>query len=77
MDFVKYPIYDLYPLARTDLIQMFLDAQGFSEEDFDHRLALGCLKILKKEIPVSGGGKDTQEYRNRVLALLTNACGSS
>lgn len=77
MGFVKYPIYDLYPLARTDLIQMFLDAQGFSEEDFDHRLALRCLKILKREIPVSGGDKDTREYRSRVLTLLKMACGSS
>lgn len=80
MGFVKYPIYDLYALARTDLIKTFLDASGFSEEDFDQRLALGCLKTLKREIPVSGNGsvsgtgEDAQHYRERVLGLLKKAC---
>jgi len=73
MGFVKYPIYDLIPLSRTDLIKTFLNKKGFSEEDFNHRLALGCLKILKKEIPVSGGDKETQEYRKRVLGILNKA----
>lgn len=70
MGLVKYPIYDLYPLARTDLVKTFLDRKGFSEKNFNYRLVLGCLKILKKEIPVSGGDDKTQEYRSRVLALL-------
>ncbi|MDO8560674.1 MAG: aminoglycoside phosphotransferase family protein [bacterium] len=70
MGFVKYPIYDLDPLGKTDIIKVFLKMKGFSEEDFNHRLALGCLKILKKEIPVSGGDKETEEYRGRVLTLL-------
>lgn len=70
MGFVKYPIYDLDPLGKTDIVKVFLDRKGFSEEDFNYRLALGCLKILKKEIPVSGGDEETQEYRNRVLGLL-------
>jgi hypothetical protein len=39
MGFVKYPIYDMYPLARTNLVQTFLAARGFSEEDFNRRLA--------------------------------------
>jgi aminoglycoside phosphotransferase (APT) family kinase protein len=47
MGFVKYPIYDMYPLARTNLVQTFLAARGFSEEEFHHRLALGCLKTLR------------------------------
>lgn len=70
MGFVKYPIYDLDPLGETDIIQVFLKRRGFSETDFNYRLALGCLKVLKKEIPVSGGDKEVQEYRNRVLGLL-------
>lgn len=70
MGFVKYPIYDLYPLGRTDVVKLFLDKKGFSEQDFNYRLALGCLKILRKEIPVSGGNKETKKYRDRVLALL-------
>lgn len=74
--FVKYPIYDLLPLSRTDIVKIFLDIKGFSEKDFNHRLALGCLKILKKEIPVSGGDEETQEYRNRVLALLKKSLDS-
>lgn len=49
MGFVKYPIYDLYPLGRTDVVQLFLKKRGFSEKDFNYRLALGCLKILKKK----------------------------
>lgn len=68
--FVKYPIYDLDPLGKTDIVKVFLDRKGFSEEDFNHRLSLGCLKILKKEIPVLGGDKETEEYRERVLSLL-------
>ena len=70
MGFVKYPIYDLHPLGRTDIVQLFLDKKGFSEKDFNIRLALGCLKILKKEIPVIDGDEETQEYRYRVLSLL-------
>lgn len=70
MGFVKYPIYDLLPLSRTDIVKIFLNRKGFSEKDFNCRLALGCLKILKKEIPVSGGDEEMQEYRNRVLSLL-------
>jgi len=70
MGFVKYPIYDLDPLGKTDIIKVFLNRKGFSEVDFNYRLVLGCLKILKKEIPVSGGDKETQGYRSRVLNLL-------
>ena len=70
MGFVKYPIYDLDPLGKTDVVKTFLEKKGFSEDDFNYRLALGCLKILKKEIPVSGGDKETEEYRDRVLILL-------
>ena len=73
MGFVKYPIYDLDPLGKTDIVKVFLDRKGFSEEDFNYRLVLGCLKILKKEIPLSGGNDETQEYRNRVLGLLKNS----
>lgn len=76
MGFVKYPIYDLLPLSRTDLVKIFLNKKGFSEEDFNSRLALGCLKIMKKEIPVSGGNKETQQYRNRVLSLLNKSLSS-
>ena len=70
MGFVKYPIYDLYPLGRTDVVKIFLHKKGFSENDFHYRLALGCLKILKGEIPVSGGDTEMQKYRGRVVVLL-------
>ncbi|KKR08263.1 MAG: hypothetical protein UT32_C0002G0026 [Parcubacteria group bacterium GW2011_GWC2_39_14] len=76
MGFVKYPIYDLLPLSRTDVVKIFLDKKGFSEKDFSCRLALGCLKVLKKEIPVSGGDEETQEYRNRTLTLLKKSLNS-
>lgn len=76
MGFVKYPIYDLLPLSRTDVVKIFLDKKGFSEKDFNKRLALGCLKVLKKEIPVSGGDEETQTYRNRVLTLLKKSLDS-
>jgi hypothetical protein len=52
------------------LVKDFLNKQGFTEDDFNSRLALGCLKILKKEIPVSGGDEETQKYRERVLGIL-------
>lgn len=73
MGFVKYPIYDLDPLGKTDIIKVFLDRKGFFENDFNHRLALGCLKVLKKEILVSGGNDEMNEYRNRVLRLLSES----
>ena len=76
MGFVKYPIYDLYPLGRTDIVKTFLGKKGFSEKDFNIRLALGCLKILKKEIPITGGDEETQEYRHRVLSLLDKSINS-
>ena len=76
MGFVKYPIYDLYPLARTDIVKTFLDTKGFSEGDFNCRLALGCLKILKKEVLISGGDQETQEYRDRILDLLKKSLTS-
>ena len=70
MGFVKYPIYDLLPLSRTDIVDVFLERRGFTKEDFRIRLVLGCLKILKKEIPVTGGDEETEKYRDRVLNLL-------
>jgi hypothetical protein len=70
MAFVKYPIYDLQPISRTDLIQVFLRRHGFSEEEFGRRLVLGCLQVLKKEVPVLGGDIEMQKYRERVLSIL-------
>ncbi|MEK7187616.1 MAG: phosphotransferase [Patescibacteria group bacterium] len=70
MGFVKYPIYDLYPLGRTNIVEVFLKKAGFSKKDFKIRLALGCLKVLKKEIPISGGNTEMKKYRNRVLRLI-------
>jgi len=70
MGFVKYPIYDLIPLSRTNIIKLFSKSRGFSKKDFNLRLAIGCLKTLKKEIPVNGGNKEVQKYRKRVLNLL-------
>lgn len=70
MGFVKYPIRDLQPLSRTNLIPEFLHLHSFSFSDFNQRLALGCLKAFKKEIPPGGSDLDTQEYRKRVFELL-------
>ena len=76
MGFVKYPIYDLDPLGKTDIVKIFLNRKGFSEADFNYRLVLGCLKILKKEIPISGGDGETHEYRDRVIGLLKKGVDS-
>lgn len=73
MGFVKYPIYDLHPLSKTDVVEMFLDAMNFSQRDFSIRVALGCLKTLQKEIPFIQGNGETHRYRDRVLALLESA----
>lgn len=73
MGFVKYPIYDLFPLSRTNVVDLFLKKKGFTKKDFQPRLALGCLKILQKEIPVKGGDSEMIKYRNRVLSLLKTA----
>ena len=73
MGFVKYPIYDLFPLARTNIVETFLERTGFSKKDFASRLALGCLKILQEEISVSGGDGEEKIYRSRVLNLLNES----
>ena len=58
------------------IVKTFLDASGFSEEDFNQRLALRCLMTLEREIPVSGSGsvsgtgEDAQHNREQVLGLL-------
>jgi aminoglycoside phosphotransferase len=70
MGFVKYPIYDLRPLSRTNLIDDFLKTMNFTREEFSIRLILGCMKILQKEIPLNGGDQEIHEYRTRVLAIL-------
>jgi aminoglycoside phosphotransferase (APT) family kinase protein len=68
--FAKYPIYDLEPLSRTDLIERFVKQERFTIADFNVRLALMCLMILKKEVPVTGGGEKTDAYRARILDVL-------
>ena len=68
--FAKYPIYDLRPLSRTDLIERFVEQNGFTMADFNVRLALMCLMILRKEVPVTGGGEETDGYRARILDIL-------
>jgi hypothetical protein len=73
MGFVKYPIYDLHPLSKTNVVETFLDAMNFTKRDFSIRLALGCLKTLQREIPLDGGEVDTRGYRERVLTLLASA----
>jgi Phosphotransferase enzyme family len=70
MGFVKYPIYDLKPLSRTDIIDRFLDAMGFSRKDYSIRLILGCLKILQKEIPLKNGDEEMSSYGVRVYSIL-------
>lgn len=77
MGFVKYPIYDLIPLSRTNVIEYFLETMGFTQEEFSLRLILGCLKILKKEIPLEGGDGEMREYRDRVLSILKKELGRS
>lgn len=68
--FAKYPIYDLRPLSRTDLIESFVQRNGFTMANFNVRLALMGLMILKKEVPVTGGGEETDAYRERILDIL-------
>lgn len=68
--FAKYPIYDLRPLSRTDLVERFVEQNGFTMADFNVRLALMGLMILKKEVPVTGGDEETDAYRERILHIL-------
>ena len=70
MGFVKYPIYDLIPLSRTDLIDQFLETMNFSRGEFSIRLILGCLKIIQKEIPLENDNEETQQYKTRVTTIL-------
>lgn len=76
MGFIKYPIYDMLPLSRTSIVEEFLKRKGFSKDDFRIRLILGCMKILKDEIPITGGDKETEEYRTRILELLRESLGA-
>lgn len=68
--FVKYPICDLRPLSRTNIIQLFLQQNGFSEKDFKIRLAIGCLKTLKKEVPITDQDEETIRYKDHIFGLL-------
>jgi hypothetical protein len=47
-----------------------VECNGFTTADFNVRLALMCLMILKKEVPVTGGGEKTGVYRARILDVL-------
>ena len=73
MGFAKYPVYDLLPLSRTDVVDLFLETGKFSKREFSIRVALGCLKTLQKEIPVTETKAETRWYRDHVLGLLKSA----
>jgi Phosphotransferase enzyme family len=68
--FAKYPIYDIHPLNTAGFVPFLLDRTGVEPEQFDIRLALGCLATLQREIPVTGGDN---KYREHVLHLLADA----
>lgn len=68
LGFAKYPIYDLHPLNRAGMIEVLLREKGFSQRDFQIRLALGCLATLQREIPADG---PDNVYRTHVVGLLT------
>jgi len=71
LGFVKFPIYDLRPLSRTDLVETFLIMRKFTKRDFTIRLALGCLKTLQNEmVPINRAQSD---YGKRVVGLLNSA----
>lgn len=67
--FAKYPIYDIYPMIKTDVVRRFCRAAGYRTEEFRPRLALGCLAILQREIATGA----THAYRARVLRLLARS----
>ncbi len=68
--FAKYPIYDIHPMAKTDVIRRFCRAAGFRVEEFRPRLALGCLAILQREL---GTGVANRPYRSHILKLLAKS----
>ena len=65
--FAKYPIYDLHPLNKGGFIPYLLEEKRIARQDFEVRVALGCLVTLQREIPVAGGDSG---YRAHVLGLL-------
>lgn len=71
--FAKYPIYDLHPLNRAGFVPFLLERMEIDPRQFDIRVALGCLKILQREIGVSGG---EDRYREHVMQLLTGTLNS-
>jgi len=73
LGFAKYPIYDLHPLNREGMIEVLLREKGFSQQDFQIRLAVGCLVTLQQEIPADGPDK---AYRAHVVSLLAKAFDS-
>jgi len=73
LGFAKYPIYDLHPLNRAGMIEVLLREKGFSQRDFQIRLALGCLATLQREIPADG---PDNAYRTHVVGLLAKALDS-
>ena len=68
--FVKYPIYDLRPLNKAGIIAHLLEKHGATPTDFALRLAVGCLKTLKREIPADMGDSP---YCQHIFRLLDEA----
>jgi aminoglycoside phosphotransferase len=71
--FVKYPIYDLHPLNKAGLVAHLLEKRGVSPCDFAVRLALGCLKTLKREIPAE---ERQSGYCRHIFRLLESSMGT-
>ena len=65
--FVKYPIYDMRPLNKAGIVAYLLEKCGVSEEDFALRLVLGCLKTLRREIPMA---ERNSPYCQHIFGLL-------
>ena len=68
--FAKFPIYDIYPMIKADVVRRFCRAAGYRREEFRPRLALGCLAILQREL---GAGVENRPYRAHLLKLLASS----
>ncbi|HEX6489919.1 MAG TPA: hypothetical protein VF002_00945, partial [Gaiellaceae bacterium] len=58
------------PFNHAGIVERHWAAEHLSRRDFAPRLAVRCLRTLRREVPVTGGNA---RYREHVVGLLDQA----
>ena len=68
--FAQYAIYDWSPFNHAGVVERYQEMRALSQRAFAPRMAVRCLRPLRREVPVAGGNG---RYREHVLGLLDQA----